>query len=222
MAKISVYNLQRQPVAELELRDDVFAVPVNEHLMYEMVKAQLASRRAGSANSKTRSEVAGSTRKVIKQKGTGGARHGSITAPIYVGGGKAHGPKPRSYAYRPPRKVRLGALRSALSLKLQEGKLMLIDELVLSEAKTKTLAKVLQTLQAHKGALLVDATSNVMLSRSSRNLPKVQHLPPAGLNVYDILRHDTLIVSRGVLEHVYQRCDSKASESNHSNSRETP
>lgn len=207
MAKVSVYNLKGQTVGEVELRDDVFAAPVHDHLIYEVVKAQLASRRVGSANTKTRSEVAGSTRKIYKQKGTGSARHGAINAPIFAGGGKAHGPKPRSYAYRPPRKVRIGALRAALSLKLQEGKLLLLEDLALANAKTKSVVEALGALKVLKGALFVDAADNLALQRGSRNLPKVQHLPPAGLNVYDVLRHDVLVLAKGVLEQVYLRFD---------------
>ena len=121
MPKVKVYNLRREESGEIDLADEVFATEVNEALLYDIVKAQLASRRAGTAKTKGRAEVRGSTRKLYKQKGTGRARHGSIRAQQYVGGGKAHGPQPHSFAYRPTRKQRLGALKSALSLKLAEG-----------------------------------------------------------------------------------------------------
>jgi large subunit ribosomal protein L4 len=196
MAKVNVYNLKRESVGELELADDVFGADVNEALIYDVLKAQLASRRSGSASTKTRSDVAGSTRKLIRQKGTGGARHGSIRAMLYVGGGKAHGPKPRSYAYEPPRKMRQGAIRSALSLKLKEGALTIVDKFELGEVKTKALAGVLKALQVEKGSLIVDAVGNEKLRLSVRNLAKASFLPPEGVNLYDVLRHPHLVLTK--------------------------
>ena len=128
MPKVKVYNLRREETGEVVLPDDVFAAAVNEHVFYDVIRAQLASRRAGTASTKGRAEVAGSTRKIYKQKGTGRARHGGIRAQQFVGGGRAHGPKPRSYAYRPPRKMRIGALRGALSMKLNEGQLTVVED----------------------------------------------------------------------------------------------
>jgi large subunit ribosomal protein L4 len=196
MAKVQVYNLKRESVGELDLADDVFGADVNEGLIYDVLKAQLASRRSGSASTKTRSDVAGSTRKLIRQKGTGGARHGSIRAMLYVGGGKAHGPKPRSYAYEPPRKMRQGAIRSALSLKLKEGALTIVDKFELGEVKTKALAGVLKALQVDKGSLIVDAVGNEKLRLSIRNLAKASFLPPEGVNLYDVLRHPHLVLTK--------------------------
>ena len=196
MAKVNVYNLKRESVGELELADEIFGADVNEALIYDVLKAQLASRRAGSASTKTRSDVSGSTRKLIRQKGTGGARHGSIRAMLYVGGGKAHGPKPRSYAYEPPRKMRQGAIRSALSLKLKEGSLTVVDKFELGEIKTKALAGVLKTLQVDTGSLIVDAVGNEKLRLSIRNLPKASYLPPEGVNLYDVLRHPHLVLTK--------------------------
>jgi len=195
MAKISIFNLKRKSVGELELSDDIFSAEVNEGLIYDVLKAQLNSRRAGDASTKGRSEVRGSSRKVYRQKGTGNARHGSIRAPIYVGGGKAHGPKPRSYAQRPPRKMRLGALRSALSLKLKEGNLTVVDSFELKEIKTKALADVLKSLKVG-ASLIVDATENENLRLSIRNMPGNQFLPPEGVNLYDLLRHEHLILTK--------------------------
>ena len=196
MPKVKVYNLRREEAGEIELADDVFAAEVNEALIYDIVKAQLASRRAGTAKTKGRAEVRGSSRKLYKQKGTGRARHGSIRAQQYVGGGKAHGPQPRSYAYRPTRKMRLGALKSALSLKLQEGTLIVVDDFVLQEVKTKGLAQVLGVLNVGKSSLLVDVGLNDNLRMSARNLPNSQFLPPEGVNVYDILRFEHLVLTR--------------------------
>lgn len=195
MAKVSVYNLQRENVGELDLNDTVFGAEVNESLMHDVLKAQLASKRAGSANTKVRSEVSGSARKVYRQKGTGNARHGSVRASLYVGGGKAHGPKPRSFAYRPPRKMRLGALRSALSLKLKEGNLTVVENFDLQEFKTKGVVAALKTLQV-TGTLIVDAKDNEKLRLSVRNLPQSQFLPPEGVNLYDLLRHEHVVLTK--------------------------
>jgi len=207
MPKVKVYNLRREEAGEIELADDVFAAEVNEALIYDIVKAQLASRRAGTAKTKGRAEVRGSSRKLYKQKGTGRARHGSIRAQQYVGGGKAHGPQPRSYAYRPTRKMRLGALKSALSLKLQEGQLTIVDDFQLQEAKTKGLAQVLTILNVGAGALLVDVGVNDNLRLSARNLPNSQFLPPEGVNVYDLLRHEHLVLTRGAAAAIQKRFD---------------
>jgi large subunit ribosomal protein L4 len=207
MPKVKVYNLRREEAGEIELADDVFAAEVNEALIYDIVKAQLASRRAGTAKTKGRAEVRGSSRKLYKQKGTGRARHGSIRAQQYVGGGKAHGPQPRSYAYRPTRKMRLGALKSALSLKLQEGQLTIVDDFQLQEAKTKGLAQVLTVLNVGAGALLVDVGVNDNLRLSARNLPNSQFLPPEGVNVYDLLRHEHLVLTRGAAAAIQKRFD---------------
>lgn len=196
MAKVKIYNLKRESVGELELADDIFGAEVNEGLIYDVLKAQLATRRAGSAKTKGRSEVAGSTRKLYKQKGTGNARHGGIRAMQYVGGGKAHGPQPRSYAYRPPQQMRAGAMRSALSLKLKEGALTVVDKFELPEIKTKNLAGVLKTLQVDKGTLIVDAQGNDKLRLSIRNLQDSSFLPPEGVNLYDVLRHPHLVLTK--------------------------
>ena len=136
MATIDVFNMKREKVGSLDLADSVFASEVKEQLFYEVVKAQLASRRQGTAAAKERSAVSGSTKKVYKQKGTGQARHGSKRAPVYVGGGQAHPPRPRDWSYRPPRQVRIGALRSALSKFAKEGNLIVVDKLELKEIKT--------------------------------------------------------------------------------------
>ena len=199
MAKVSVYNLQRKNVGELELSDEVFGADVNEALLHDVVKSQLASRRAGSAKTKVRSEVAGAFRKLLKQKGSGGARHGSKRAPIFVGGGKAHGPVPRSYEYRPTRKMRMGAMCSALSHKLKEGKLTIVDGFELEGIKTKGLAQVLKALQVDTGSLIVDGLGNEKLRLSARNLERNQFLPPEGVNVYDVLRHEHLVLTKNAV-----------------------
>lgn len=204
--KVDVFNWKREKTGELELSDTVFATDVKEHLFYEVVKAQLASRRAGTHKAKTRSEVSGSTKKLYKQKGTGNARHGSIRAPIYVGGGRAHPPQTQDWSYRPPRQVRVGALKSALSLLQKEGRLVIVDALKLDEIRTKGLVAGLKTLKVDSSALLVDTTENQNLRLSAANLPKHLVLPPEGVNVYDVLRHDHLVLTQDAAKALEARC----------------
>lgn len=206
MATIDVFNMKREKVGELVLSDEVFATEVKEHLFYEVVKAQLASRRQGTAAAKNRSAVSGSTKKMYKQKGTGNARHGSKRAPVYVGGGRAHPPRPRDWSYRPPQKVRVGALRSALSKFHKEGRLVVVDAFELAEVKTKGLLAALATLQTAKKALVVDAATNDKLKLSIRNAADHSFLPPEGVNVYDLLRHDTLVLSKSAAKALELRC----------------
>ena len=205
MATIDVYNLKREKVGTVDLADEVFAGEVKEHLFYEVVKAQLASKRQGTAAAKNRSAVSGSTKKMYKQKGTGNARHGSKRAPVYVGGGQAHPPRPRDWAYRPPRQVRLGALKSALSKFNKEGRLVVVDRFELPEVKTKGLVTALSTLKAQKSTLVVDTASNENLRLSIRNCKDHQFLPPEGVNVYDLLRFDTLVLSKDAAKQLEQR-----------------
>jgi large subunit ribosomal protein L4 len=206
MPTVDVYNLAHEKVGSLELSDEVFDTEVKEHLFYEVVKAQLASRRSGTAAAKERSGVRGSSKKIYRQKGTGRARHGSIRAPIFVGGGRAHPPQPKDWGYKPPRKVRLGALKCALSLFCKEGRLIVVDSFAIEEVKTKKMVETLTTLQADKKALLVDSKDNEKLRLSVRNLQKAQFLPPEGVNVYDLLRHDHLVVSRDAVKALEARC----------------
>ena len=204
--KVTVYNLKHESVGELELSDEVFGAEVKEQLFYEVVKAQLASRRAGTKATKERSAVAGSTKKLYRQKGTGNARQGSIRAPHHSGGGMAHSFEPKDWSYRPPRKVRIGALKSALSLFAKENRLIVLDSLELSEIKTKAFADALSTLQAGKKSLVVDSAANEKLVKSIRNLDAHQFLPPEGVNVYDLLRHDHLVVSKEAAKALEARC----------------
>ncbi len=206
MAKVDVYNLKREKVGELELADEVFAAEVKEHLFHDVVTAQLASRRAGTHAAKERAAVAGSSKKIYKQKGTGQARHGSIRAPLFVGGGRAHPPKPQDFSYRPPRRVRVGALRSALSMLLKEGRLTVVENIDLGEIKTKKLEGVLSALQASKKTLVVDERENTNLKLSIRNMVGNLYLPPEGVNVYDLLRHQHLVVSKAAAKALEARC----------------
>lgn len=204
--QVTVYNLKREEVGKLDLSDEVFGSDVKDHLFYEVVKAQLASRRSGTKATKERSAVRGSTKKLYKQKGTGRARQGSVRAPHHAGGGMAHALEPKDWSYRPPQKVRKAALRSALSLFAKENRLIVVDSLELPEIKTKALLGTLTTLQATKKALVVDDKGNDKLIRSIRNVEAHQFLPPEGVNVYDLLRHDHLIVSKGAAKALEARC----------------
>jgi large subunit ribosomal protein L4 len=206
MTTFDVFNMKREKVGSIDLADEVFGTEVREHLFYEVVKAQLASKRQGTQCAKNRSAVSGSTKKMYKQKGTGQARHGSIRAPIFVGGGKAHPPRPRDWSYEPPRRVRALALTSALSKFGKEGRLLVVDRFELGEVKTKKLVEALDTLKADRKTLVVDSTDNQNLRLSIRNCTEHQFLPPEGLNVYDLLRHDTLILSKEAAKALEARC----------------
>jgi len=206
MTTFDVFNMQRQKVGSIDLADEVFGTEVREHLFYEVVKAQLASKRQGTQSAKNRSAVSGSSKKLYKQKGTGRARHGSIRAPVFVGGGQAHPPRPRDWSYEPPRRVRALALTSALSKFGKEGRLLVVDNLDLNEIKTKKVVAVLAALNAKNKTLVVDSHENEKLRLSIRNCKEHQFLPPEGVNVYDLLRHDTLILSQGAAKALEQRC----------------
>ena len=194
MAKFDVYDLDKNKVSEIELADGVFAGEVNEHLFYEVVKAKLASDRSGTHAVKNRSLVSGGGKKPWKQKHTGRARQGSTRASQWVGGGKAMGPKPRDYAYDVPKKVRKAALRSAIALRGREQKLLIIEKWQPDAPKTSVAAAVLAKLGVKK-ALVIDAGENTALAKSVRNLPGSDFLAAEGLNVYDILKHDTLVIT---------------------------
>jgi len=206
MAKIDVFDLERKKVGEIDLADEVFNADVKQHVLHEVVTAQLASRRAGTRAGKERSAVAGSKKKLYKQKGTGNARHGALRAPIYVGGGRAHPPKPQDWSFRPPRKVRIGALRSALSLLVKEGRMTVVDTIDFNEPKTKRLVSVFENLKVGQKTLVVDAKENENLKLSARNMPASSFLPPEGVNVYDLLRHDHLVMSKLAAKALEARC----------------
>lgn len=206
MPKVVVYNLKKEKVGELELADEVFAAEIKEHLFHEVVTAQLASARAGTSAAKERAAVRGSHAKIYKQKGTGQARHGAIRAPIFVGGGRAHPPKPQDWSRRPPRRVRISALKSALSLLLKEGRLTVVDAIDLGEIKTKKVVSVLTALSAPPKTLVVDDKNNQNLRLSLRNLETSKFLPPEGVGVYDLLRHEHLVVSKQAAKALEARC----------------
>jgi len=200
MATLKIYNLSMEEVGTMEVADEVFASTVNQDLLYEVVKMQLANRRAGTHSTKRRGEVSGSTTKMYRQKGTGRARRGPKRTPVMKGGGSAFGPKPRSYSYTVPKKVRRGAMVSAISLRNQETKLIVVQDFELAEIKTKPLAGILNKMGMTKPLIVDDG--NIKLTRSAANIPGVDVLPSAGLNVYDILRHNELVMTRAAVEKV--------------------
>lgn len=204
MPKLDVKNISGNNVGSIDLDDTVFGAEVHEHLLWEVVKWQLAKRRAGTASTKRLGEVRGSSKKVWKQKGTGQARQGSRQAPHWTGGGSVFGPKPRSYEYAMPRKAKKAALRAALSLRTAENQLVVLDSFSVGALKgsTKSVATALAALgvkQPDRKVLIVDAGSNVNLVHGARNLRSSQWIAPEGLNVYDILRHQTLVVTQAAV-----------------------
>jgi large subunit ribosomal protein L4 len=198
MASVNIIDLNNQVVGSLELADEVFAAPVNEHLLYEAVRCYTAGKRSGTASTKTRHEVSGSGKKLWRQKGTGRARMGSIRSPLWRHGGTVHGPQPRDYSYKLPRKMELGALRSALSAKLRDGELSIVQAFQLQDHKTKAFRAVLEKLDAHKSVLLVDhEPDNRNLTLGSRNLDGVKLVATKDVNVYDLLRASKVLLSEG-------------------------
>lgn len=191
--QLPVYNLEGEVVEHIELSDDVFGQPINEALIHQAVVRQQANLRVGTASTKTRGEVAGSTRKLYRQKGTGRARHGSIKAPIFRGGGIVFGPHPRDYRQAMPKKMRRQALRSALSAKVAAQRLVLLDHLEFTQPRTKQMVGLLERL-AVRSALVVLPEPNEAVQKSARNIPDVTTLPAQNLNVLDVMRHQHLLM----------------------------
>ncbi|MBM7117067.1 50S ribosomal protein L4 [Archangium primigenium] len=200
MAKFDVVDLDMKKVSELELSDEVFGAEPNAHLFYEVAKMQQVNRRRGTVAVKNTSLVSGGGKKPWKQKGTGRARQGSIRASHWVGGGKAMGPKPRDYFYRPPKKVRRGALKAVLSLRAREKTLIILDGFKLDAPKSKQAFDALTKRLKLAGALVIDAKDNINLHRSVRNLAKFDVLPPEGLNLESVLRHKHLVVTSAAIK----------------------
>lgn len=195
MPTVDVVDLSNQKVGEVELSDEVFAAEVNEALLYEAVRHYQASIRRGTAKTKVRGEVEGSGKKLWKQKGTGRARMGSIRSPLWRHGGTVHGPVPRDYSYRLPRKMLLGALRSALTAKLRDGELKVVQSFGLSDHKTKQARAALDRLEARKTVLLVDNENNRNLELGVRNLRGVTLLPTRQVSAYHLLGHERVLLS---------------------------
>ncbi|MCP3941928.1 MAG: 50S ribosomal protein L4 [Desulfobacteraceae bacterium] len=204
MAAVDVLNSAGKKVSEAELTDEVFGIPVKTSVLHEVVRSQLAAKREGTAASKTRAMVAGSTKKLFRQKGTGNARAGSVKSPLRKGGGVIFGPSPRSYAYKVPKKVRRLALKMALSSKLQDNTLFVIDDFKLEAIKTKVLSDVLETLNL-QDLLIVSDSEDVNLALSSRNIPDVKVIKTIGLNVYDILKFKNLLLVESTIKNIEGR-----------------
>ena len=205
MANVIVYNMEGNEVGTMELNDAVFGVEINEHLVHLAVVRQLANNRQGTQKAKTRSEVSGGGRKPWRQKGTGHARQGSIRAPQWTGGGVVFAPVPRDYEVKMNKKERRAALKSALTSKVQENKLVVVDSLALAEAKTKEMQKVLTNLKADK-ALVVTADDDQKVVLSARNIADVQTATVNTINVYDVMKHNTVVVTKDAvasIEEVY-------------------
>lgn len=194
---LDVVNLQNSKVGDVEVSEAIFGAEVRPYLHWEMVRYQMAKRRAGTQATKNRSARHGTTKKMYKQKGTGRARHGAATAPLFVGGGVAHGPSPRSFALRTPKKVRRGALVSVLSEFVRDGRLTVVDAWELKAPRTKDAAAALHALGASR-TVVVDG-DNTNLHKSIRNLPTAKYLSVKGVNVYDLLHYDHLVITREAL-----------------------
>jgi len=200
MPTVDVVDLNNQKVGELELADAVFGTEVNQDLLYEAVRHYQAGQRAGTHKTKVRGDVAGSGKKLWKQKGTGRARSGSVRSPIWRHGGTAHGPQPRDYSYKLPRKMLLGALRSALSAKLRDGELRVVRDFSLADHKTKAMRAVLDVLGAPKTVLVVDNGENRNLALSARNLEGVTLVSTKEVDVYSLLGHAGVLLSQAAAQ----------------------
>jgi len=196
MPVVKVKNLSSEEIGEIELSDEVFGAPLNKALIYSAVKCYLANQRAGTSSTKTRGNVRGSGKKLWKQKGTGRARISSLRSPLWKGGGNVHGPHPRDWSYTIPKKMRRGAIRSVLSERLREGGLVVVENFELSSHKTKDFSATLDTLGLNKRTLVVDSPNNSKLVLSSRNLREVTLVSASAVNVYDLLTHEQVALTR--------------------------
>ena len=205
MATVSVYNMEGQEVGTIELNDSIFAANVNEHLVHMAVVQQLANNRQGTQSAKTRAEVSGGGKKPWRQKGTGHARQGSTRAPQWTGGGVVFAPKPRDYSFKLNKKEKRAALKSVLTTKVNENKLIVVDELKFDTIKTKNMVAVLKNLNANKALVVLNEKDDTVI-KSANNIPNVQTALTSTINVYDILKHDTMVVTKAAvatIEEVY-------------------
>ena len=226
MPTVKVHNLKNKEVGNVELSDAVFGVELNEHLIHLAVKNYLANGRQGTSATKTRGNVSGSGRKLWKQKGTGRARIASLRSPLWKGGGNVHGPQPRDWSSKFPKKMKRGALRSALSERLREGNLMIIDEFGIDNPKTKEFIGVLTTLgllenKKRTKTLIVDSLDNENLIRSSRNVQKTKVINSYGLNIYDLLYHEKLLITKAAIEELAHMLDPKREKKDSGETEET-
>lgn len=204
MPKVAVFNVSGSQVGEVELSDAIFGIQPNVHVLHSAVVLQQAAERQGTHKTKGRSEVRGGGRKPWKQKGTGRARQGSIRAPQWVGGGTVFGPTPRSYGFKLPKKVRRLAIKSALSSKVIDNEIIVLDQLTMAQPKTKEFSAILNNLKADRKALVVTAEYNDNVALSARNIPGVKFVAADGINVLDVLAHDKLIITKEAVEKVQE------------------
>jgi large subunit ribosomal protein L4 len=204
MAIIDVKNTSGDNVSKTEIPDDIFNIEVKSHILYDVVKMQLACKRSGTASVKNRSNVKGSTRKLYRQKGTGNARPGDIKSPLRRGGGVVFGPHPKSFTYNLPKKVMRLALKMALSSKYQNGKLLIIDKIGLNEFKTKKMSEIFNSLNAKKILLVINGKDE-MVEKSTKNIPNAKVLRSEGLNVYDLLKYDNLLILESTIKDIERR-----------------
>ena len=203
MAKVSVYNIEGKVVGDMELNDAVFGVEVNTHLVHQAVVLQLANKRQGTQSAKTRSEVSGGGRKPWRQKGTGHARQGSTRAPQWTGGGVVFAPTPRDYSFKLNKKEKRAALKSALSSRVAENKFVVVDELKFDAIKTKDFAKVMSNLGVEKALVVInDNDTNVVMS--AKNIPTVKTASISTINVYDILKYNTVVVTKDAVNTIQE------------------
>lgn len=206
MANVAVYNMQGETVGTMELNDAVFGVEVNEHVVHEVVVAQLANKRQGTQSAKTRSEVSGGGKKPWRQKGTGHARQGSIRAPQWKGGGVVFAPTPRDYSFKMNKKEKVGAMKSALTSRVNEEKFLVMDSLKFDEIKTKKMVGVLDALKVKKALVVLDGEDNQNVELSARNIADVRVVPFNAISVYDILKYETVVITKSAvskIEEVY-------------------
>ena len=207
MPTVKVRNLKNEEVGDLELADAVFGAELNEALIHAAVRNFMANARAGTVGTKTRGDVSGSGKKLWKQKGTGRARIASIRSPLWKGGGNTHGPHARDWSYGMPKKMRRGALRSALSERVREGNVIVLESFTLDEGKTKNFVQSLGTLGLEGKTLIVDSLDNENLLRAARNVKRAKVVNSYGLNIYDLLYHEKLVLSRSAVEELAELLD---------------
>jgi len=202
MPKVDVLNINGQKVDEIELSESIFGIEVSESAVYEVIKNHLANKRQGTQSAKTRAEVRGGGRKPWRQKGTGRARHGSIRSPQWIGGGVVFAPKPRDYSYSIPKKVKRLAMKSVLTSKVNEGKIIVVDAIEMETPKTKDFIKMLSAVNAGKKSLVVTAENSPVVVKSGRNIPGVKVAFANVINVYDIMNHESFIITKDAVKKV--------------------
>jgi large subunit ribosomal protein L4 len=222
MPTVKVHNLKKEEVGEVQLSDAVFGAPLNEPLIHAAVRNFMANGRQGTSATKTRGDVSGSGRKLWKQKGTGRARIASLRSPLWKGGGNAHGPQPRDWSYNLPKKMRQGALRSALSERVREGNVVVVDTWSLAQPKTKEFSTSLGKLGLAGKTLIVDSLENENLLLSARNIRHAKVVNSFGLNIYDLLYHDHLVLSRSAAEELDQLLGAQKEGGEESGAEEAP